>query len=70
MLSHTAVNQSTRLHVHVLWLLDHTSSNGIIESSLSLRATGAETMKITDLKCTVFGPNPVVRIVTDAGIDG
>ncbi|MEA3407433.1 MAG: mandelate racemase/muconate lactonizing enzyme family protein [Chloroflexota bacterium] len=27
-------------------------------------------MKITDLKCTVLGQNPVVRIVTDAGIDG
>ncbi|MBC7237758.1 MAG: mandelate racemase/muconate lactonizing enzyme family protein, partial [Chloroflexi bacterium] len=27
-------------------------------------------MKITDLKCTVFGQNPVVRIVTDEGIDG
>lgn len=27
-------------------------------------------MKITDLKCTVLGQNPVVRVVTDAGIDG
>src|SRR5579871_6222697 len=27
-------------------------------------------MKITDLKCAVLGQNPVVRIVTDAGIDG
>lgn len=27
-------------------------------------------MKITDLKCAVIGQNPVVRIVTDAGIDG
>ena len=27
-------------------------------------------MKITDLKCTVLGSNPVVRITTDAGIDG
>lgn len=27
-------------------------------------------MKITDLKCTVLGQNPVVRITTDAGIDG
>ncbi len=27
-------------------------------------------MKITDLKCTVFGQNPVVRIVTDEGISG
>lgn len=27
-------------------------------------------MKITDLKCTVLGRNPVVRIKTDAGIDG
>ena len=27
-------------------------------------------MKITDLKCTVIGNNPVVRIVTDEGIDG
>src|SRR5437660_513906 len=29
-----------------------------------------EKMKITDLKCTVLGQNPVVRITTDAGIDG
>ncbi|MGC9520317.1 MAG: mandelate racemase/muconate lactonizing enzyme family protein [Anaerolineae bacterium] len=27
-------------------------------------------MKITDLKCTVLGHNPVVRITTDAGISG
>lgn len=27
-------------------------------------------MKITNLKCTVIGQNPVVRIVTDEGIDG
>jgi L-alanine-DL-glutamate epimerase-like enolase superfamily enzyme len=27
-------------------------------------------MKITDLKCTVLGQNPVVRIKTDEGIDG
>jgi L-alanine-DL-glutamate epimerase-like enolase superfamily enzyme len=27
-------------------------------------------MKITDLKCAVIGKNPVVRIVTDAGISG
>lgn len=27
-------------------------------------------MKITDLKCTIIGQNPVVRITTDAGIDG
>ena len=27
-------------------------------------------MKITDLKCTVLGQNPVVRITTDQGIDG
>ena len=27
-------------------------------------------MKITDLKCAVFGSNPVVRVVTDEGIDG
>ncbi len=27
-------------------------------------------MKITDLKCAVIGNNPVVRIVTDDGIDG
>jgi L-alanine-DL-glutamate epimerase-like enolase superfamily enzyme len=27
-------------------------------------------MKITDLKCTVIGQNPVVRIVTDEGISG
>jgi L-alanine-DL-glutamate epimerase-like enolase superfamily enzyme len=27
-------------------------------------------MKITDLKCAVIGDNPVVRLVTDEGIDG
>ena len=27
-------------------------------------------MKITDVKCTMLGNNPVVRITTDAGIDG
>ncbi len=27
-------------------------------------------MKITDLKCTVIGQNPVIRITTDEGIDG
>ena len=27
-------------------------------------------MKITDLKCTVMGDNPIVRILTDAGISG
>jgi L-alanine-DL-glutamate epimerase-like enolase superfamily enzyme len=27
-------------------------------------------MKITDLRCALIGQNPVVRIVTDAGIDG
>jgi len=27
-------------------------------------------MKITDLKCAVIGPTPVVRITTDAGISG
>lgn len=27
-------------------------------------------MKITDLKCTVIGRNPIVRLTTDEGIDG
>ncbi len=27
-------------------------------------------MKIIDLKCTVIGDNPMVRITTDEGIDG
>ena len=27
-------------------------------------------MKIIDLKCTVIGNHPVVRITTDEGIDG
>ena len=27
-------------------------------------------MKITDLKCTILGQNPVVRITTDQGISG
>ncbi len=27
-------------------------------------------MKIIDLKCAVTGKNPIVRIVTDAGISG
>ena len=27
-------------------------------------------MKITDLKCAIIGQNPVIRIITDDGIDG
>jgi len=27
-------------------------------------------MKVTDVRCAVIGENPVVRVVTDAGIDG
>ena len=27
-------------------------------------------MKITDLKCAVIGSNPIVRVVTDEGVDG
>ena len=27
-------------------------------------------MKITDVKCTVLGTNPVVRIATDEGVSG
>ncbi len=27
-------------------------------------------MKITDLKCALLGPHPIVRIITDEGIDG
>ena len=27
-------------------------------------------MKITNLKCTVMGQNPIVRVITDEGIDG
>jgi L-alanine-DL-glutamate epimerase-like enolase superfamily enzyme len=27
-------------------------------------------MKITDVKCTVLGNNPVVRIATDEGVSG
>src|SRR4051812_16300454 len=27
-------------------------------------------MKITDLKCTILGQNPIVRIATDEGISG
>ena len=27
-------------------------------------------MKITDLKCALIGRHPIVRITTDAGIDG
>ena len=27
-------------------------------------------MKITGLKCAVIGKNPIVRVVTDEGIDG
>ena len=27
-------------------------------------------MRITDLKCAILGNAPVVRITTDAGIDG
>lgn len=31
---------------------------------------GEYSMKIIDLKCAVIGQNPVVRILTDAGLDG
>src|SRR5690606_14927290 len=31
---------------------------------------GAETMKITDLRCAVIGRHPIVRIVTDEGLYG
>jgi L-alanine-DL-glutamate epimerase-like enolase superfamily enzyme len=31
---------------------------------------GESTVKITDLKCAVIGGSPVVRLVTDEGIDG
>src|SRR5919201_1256854 len=31
---------------------------------------GSVLMKITDVKCTVLGNNPVVRIVTDEGVSG
>ena len=27
-------------------------------------------MKITDMKCALIGKNPIVRIVTDEGVDG
>ena len=27
-------------------------------------------MKITDLKCAIMGGSPIIRITTDAGIDG
>jgi len=32
--------------------------------------TKESTMKITDLKCAIIGDQPVIRIKTDAGIDG
>src|ERR1700684_3424898 len=34
------------------------------------RRTGQPKFKTTDLRCAVFGRNPVVRIVTDQGISG
>ena len=34
------------------------------------RKTGSVAIKITDLKCAVIGNNPVVRIVTNQGVDG
>jgi L-alanine-DL-glutamate epimerase-like enolase superfamily enzyme len=34
------------------------------------RRTGSAAIKITDLRCTIIGRNPVVRIVTDQGISG
>ena len=34
------------------------------------RRTGRAAIKITDLRCTIIGRNPVVRIVTDQGISG
>ena len=27
-------------------------------------------MKITDLKCAIIGQNPIIRILTNEGIDG
>lgn len=38
-------------------------SNSIVWKGLCI-------MKITDLKCAVIGKNPIVRVVTDEGIDG
>ncbi len=34
------------------------------------RSGGHPAIKITDLKCAIIGRNPVVRIVTDAGVSG
>ena len=34
------------------------------------RKTGSVPIKITDVKCAMIGNNPVVRIVTDQGVDG
>jgi len=36
----------------------------------SERRTGQASIKITDLRCTIIGRNPVVRIVTDQGLSG
>lgn len=36
----------------------------------SFQKTAKPTLKITDLKCAIMGGSPVVRITTDAGIDG
>src|SRR6202522_307529 len=38
--------------------------------SLPEKRTGQGSIKITDLRCTIIGRNPVVRIVTDQGISG
>lgn len=39
-------------------------------AALPEKRTGRGSIKITDLRCTIIGRNPVVRIVTDQGISG
>src|SRR5450759_1014933 len=35
-----------------------------------MKREGSRSMKIVDLKCALLGNSPIIRIVTDEGIDG
>ena len=45
-------------------------SKGMAPTNRDYQCRGSFRLKIVDLKCAVIGENPVVRIVTDEGIDG
>jgi L-alanine-DL-glutamate epimerase-like enolase superfamily enzyme len=45
-------------------------TGAIAASSVNSRNSSNTGIKITDLKCAIMGGSPVVRVMTDAGIDG